>query len=58
MAHGHPISRLGRWEGYIVTEDWTQVRAGESVYVVRFEPWRLEFGRGPVDLDGIEAIGP
>ena len=40
MAHGHPISRLGGWEGYVVTEDWNEVRAGQSVWVIRLEPIR------------------
>ena len=37
MAHGHPISRLGRSEGYDLTEDWNEVRAGQSVCVIRLE---------------------
>lgn len=40
MAHGHPISRLGGWDGYVVTEDWNEVRAGQSVWVIRLEPTR------------------
>jgi len=40
VAHDHPISRLGRWEGYDVAEDWSEVRGGESVYVIRLEPDR------------------
>jgi transposase len=36
----HPISRLGRWEGYDVAEDWQEVRAGLSVCVIRLEPIR------------------
>ena len=38
MAQVHPISRLGGWEGYVVTEDWTELRAGRSVCVIRLEP--------------------
>ena len=40
MAQVHPISRLGSWEGYVVTEDWTELRAGRSVCVIRLEPSR------------------
>ena len=40
MAQVHPIARLGRWEGYVVTEDWTEVRAGRSRCVIRLEPLR------------------
>lgn len=40
MAHGHPISRLGGWEGYVVTEDWNEIRAGQPVWVIRLEPIR------------------
>jgi len=40
VAQAHPISRLGRWEGYDVAEDWNEVRAGESVCVIRLEPVR------------------
>jgi hypothetical protein len=40
VTHGHPISRLGRSEGYDVTEDWSEVRAGQSVCVIRLEAIR------------------
>jgi transposase len=40
VAQAHPISRLGGWEGYLVTEDWSEVRAGQSVCVIRLEPIR------------------
>jgi transposase len=42
VAQAHPISRLGRWEGYLVTEDWSEVRAGQSVCVIRLEPIRAQ----------------
>jgi len=38
VAHSHPISRLGGWEGYVVTEDWIEVRDGHSWCVIRLEP--------------------
>ena len=40
MAQVHPISRLGRWEGYEITEEWTEQRAGRSWCVIRLEPIR------------------
>lgn len=40
MAQVHPISRLGRWEGYEVSEDWNEDRAGQSWWVIRLEPVR------------------
>ena len=40
MAHGHPMSRLGGWEGYVVREDWIERRAGRSCCVIRLEPLR------------------
>ncbi len=40
LAYGHPVSRLGRWEGYVVTEDWNEARAGQSVWVIRLETVR------------------
>ena len=40
MAQAHPSSRLGGWEGYAVTEDWTERRAGRSYCVIRLEPIR------------------
>ncbi len=40
MAQAHPMARLGRWEGYEVTEDWNEDRAGLSVCVIRLEPIR------------------
>jgi transposase len=38
VAHSHPISRLGAWEGYVVTEDWIEIRDGHSWCVIRLEP--------------------
>lgn len=38
MAQGHPISRLGSWEGYEVREDRLEVREGISWCIVRLEP--------------------
>ena len=40
MAHGHPMSRLGGLEGYVVREDWIERRAGRSCCVIRLEPLR------------------
>jgi len=40
VAQAHPISRLGRWEGYTVTDDWIECRAGRSCCVIRLEPVR------------------
>jgi transposase len=40
VAQVHPISRLGRWEGYEITEEWTEQRAGRSWCVIRLEPIR------------------
>lgn len=38
MAQGHPISRLGGWEGYEVREDRLEVRNGISWCVIRLQP--------------------
>ena len=38
MAQGHPISRLGGWEGYEVMEDRIEVRNGISWCVIRLQP--------------------
>lgn len=40
MAQAHPISRLGGWEGYVVTEDRQELRAGQSWWLIRLEPIR------------------
>ena len=40
MAQVHPISRLGRWEGYEVSAEWTEQRAGRSWCVIRLDPIR------------------
>lgn len=40
MAQGHPMSRLGGWEGYVVREDWVERRDGQSCCVIRLEPIR------------------
>lgn len=40
MAPGHPISRLGGWEGYEVKEQRTEVRDGRSWCVIGLEPIR------------------
>jgi len=40
VAHDHRISRLGRREGYVITGDWSEVRAGESICRIRLEPVR------------------
>lgn len=40
MAQAHPISRLGRWEGYEVTAQWSELRAGRSWCLIRLEPIR------------------
>lgn len=40
MAHEHPISRLGGWEGYEVVEDRCEIRGGRSWCVLRLEPIR------------------
>ncbi len=40
MAQVHPISRLGRWEGYLAMEEWIELRAGQSWSVIRLEPVR------------------
>jgi len=40
VAHAHPISRLGGWEGYVVREDWIERRADQSCCVIRLEPMR------------------
>lgn len=40
MAQVHPISRLGRWEGYEVTAQWSELRAGRSWCLIRLEPIR------------------
>ena len=40
MAPSHPISRLGRWEGYEVRDDRLEVRNGRSWCVIRLEPVR------------------
>lgn len=38
MAHSHPISRLGGWEGYEVIEERLEVREGISWCVIRLHP--------------------
>ena len=40
MAQAHPIARLGGWEGYEVSAQWTELRAGRSWCVIRLEPLR------------------
>lgn len=40
MAQEHPISRLGRWEGYEVIEDWIEARGTQSWWVIRLEALR------------------
>jgi len=40
VAQGHPMSRLGGWEGYVVREDWVERRDGQSCCVIRLEPIR------------------
>lgn len=40
MAPGHPISRLGGWEGYEVRDDRIEYRRGKSWCVIRLEPVR------------------
>jgi transposase len=42
VAHGHPISRLGGWEGYEVREERIEVRAGLSWCVIRLDARRGE----------------
>jgi transposase len=38
VAQGHPISRLGGWEGYEVSEDRHEIRNGISWCVIRLQP--------------------
>ena len=40
MAHAHPMSRLGGWEGYVVRDDWMERRDGQSCCVIQLEPLR------------------
>jgi transposase len=40
VAHGHPMSRLGGWEGYEVKDDWLERRAGQAWWIARLEPIR------------------
>jgi transposase len=40
VAHGHPMSRLGGWEGYVVREDRIEDRTGQSWWIARLEPLR------------------
>jgi transposase len=40
VAQAHRISRLGGWEGYVVTEDRQELRAGQSWWLIRLEPIR------------------
>jgi transposase len=40
VAQHHPISRLGRWEGYEVSEDRIEQRGEASWCVIRLEPIR------------------
>ena len=40
MAHGHPMSRLGGWEGYEVMEDRIERRGEASWCLIRLEPVR------------------
>lgn len=40
MAQEHPISRLGRWEGYEVIEDRIEARGTQSWWVIRLEALR------------------
>ena len=47
------MSQLGCWEGYEVSAQWTERRAGRSWCVIRLEPLRE---LGPLDLDGLEVI--
>lgn len=44
MAHSHPISQLGRWEGYEVREQRTELRQGGSWCVIVLSP-RRGYGR-------------
>lgn len=38
MAHDHPMSRLGCWEGYRVKKDHIEFRAGQSWCVIQLAP--------------------
>jgi transposase len=38
VAQGHPISRLGSWEGYEIGEERLEVRKGISWCVIRLQP--------------------
>jgi transposase len=40
VAHEHPISRLGSWEGYEVREERIEIRAGHTWCVIRLSPRR------------------
>ena len=35
MAQAHPIARLGGWEGYEVSAQWTELRAGLCSAITR-----------------------
>ena len=50
MAHEHPMSRLGGWEGYVVERDSVEQRGTQSWCVIQLSPiqgrWRCCGGCG------------